>query len=126
MRRALDQLRDNSIDLDHIPRGSKAQNRRRQYFQYVRSRSQGENASQTKEDALREAIEKVKAESPGFEPEFDQSYFSIHELPEGLDIKTREDGKTISLVERECVPYHSVPAAYHADIMDSLIRWVKG
>jgi len=53
-----------AIDLEHIPRGDEAQNRLRQYFQYARAKSVGKNATQSKEEALREAIEKVRAEFP--------------------------------------------------------------
>jgi hypothetical protein len=45
-----------AIDLEHIPRGDE---RLRQYFQYARARSEGKNATQSKEDALREAIQRV-------------------------------------------------------------------
>jgi uncharacterized protein YbbK (DUF523 family) len=104
-------------DLDHIPRGSEAQNRLRQYFQYARSRSQGKSAGQTKEDALKEAIEKVKAEYPEFKPEFDQSYFSMSELPIEHGTETAEEDKSITSAERECVLISlcacGVPCRYH-------------
>jgi len=87
-----------AIDLEHIPRGDEAQNRLRQYFQYARARSDGKS----KEDALREAIEKVSAEFPDFEPEFDRSYFSMSDHSTELDTKTEED-KSNTSTERECV-----------------------
>jgi uncharacterized protein YbbK (DUF523 family) len=106
-----------AIDLEHIPRGNEAQNRLRQYFQYARARSQSKNPGQTKEDALREAIEKTMTEFPGFEPEFDRSYFSMSKFPREPDAKTRDEDKSITSTERECVLISlcacGVPCRYH-------------
>lgn len=108
---------ESSIDLNHIPRGSQAQNKLRQYFQYTRSRQQTSDHSQTKEDALIEAIDKVKVEFPGFEPEFDHSYFSLSGLPGKPYIKISGDGNLITSAERECVLISlcacGVPCRYH-------------
>lgn len=103
-----------AIDLDHIPRGSEAQNRLRQHYQYTRSRS---NANQIKEDALRDAIERVKAEYPGFEPEFDRSYFSMGEFSGDPNTEILEGDESVASVGRECVLISlcacGVPCRYH-------------
>jgi DNA-binding NarL/FixJ family response regulator len=76
----------------------------------------GKNATQSKEEALREAIEKVRAEFPDFEPEFDKFYFSMSDHSTEPDIKTEED-KSITSTERECVIISlcacGVPCRYH-------------
>lgn len=117
-----------AIDLEHIPRGDEAQNRLRQYFQYARGRSEGKNATQSKEYALREAIEKVSAEFPDFEPEFDRSYFSMSDHSTELDTKTEVD-KSITLTERECVIISlcacGVPCRYHGQTHKMGQRLIK-
>lgn len=117
-----------AIDLEHIPRGDEAQNRLRQYFQYARGRSEGKNATQSKEEALREAIEKVSAEFPDFEPEFDRSYFSMSDHSTELDTNTEED-KSITLTERECVIISlcacGVPCRYHGQTHKMGQRLIK-
>lgn len=118
----------NAIDLEHIPRGDEAQNRLRQYFQYARARSKSKNAIPSKEDALREATEKVKAEYPDFEPEFDKSYFSMTEYFAELDTETEED-KSITSTERECVLISlcacGVPCRYHGQTHKMGQRLIK-
>lgn len=113
-----------AIDLEHIPRGDEAQNRLRQYFQYARARSDGKS----KEDALREAIEKVSAEFPDFEPEFDRSYFSMSDHSTELDTKTEED-KSNTSTERECVIISlcacGVPCRYHGQTHKMGQRLIK-
>jgi uncharacterized protein YbbK (DUF523 family) len=117
-----------AIDLEHITRGNGAQNRLRQYFQYSRSKSEGKNASQSKEEALREAIEKVRAEFPGFEPEFDPSYFSLRDHSTQLDTKIEEEN-SITLTGRECVIISlcacGVPCRYHGQTHKMSQRLIK-
>jgi uncharacterized protein YbbK (DUF523 family) len=116
-----------AIDLEHIPRGDEAQNRLRQYFQYVRAKSESKNATKSKEEALREAIEKVRAEFPDFEPKFDRSYFSMS-CP-STEPKAKEEDSSVTSTEIECVLISlcacGVPCRYHGQTHKMGQRLIK-
>jgi len=106
-----------SADLEHIPRGDIAQNKLRRYFQYSRSRSLTGNCEGAKENALTEAIDKVRADCPEFEPNYDKSYFLKEYNTKKLEKIARLDLGLPQDPSRECVLISlcicGVPCRYH-------------
>lgn len=106
-----------SADLVHIPRGDISQNKLRQYFQYARSRSLTVDCEGAKENALKEAIDKVRADCPEFEPNYDKSYFLKEDNTGKLEEIARLDLGLPHDPSRECVLISlcicGVPCRYH-------------
>jgi hypothetical protein len=106
-----------SSDLEHIPRGDSNQNKLRQYFQYARSRNISGDCEGAKENALTEAIDKVQADYPEFEPVYDKSYFSEEYNAEEPQENAQTELGLPKDASKECVLISlcicGVPCRYH-------------
>ena len=63
-------------ELVYIPKGSKGSIQNRLRFQYSASRRKGLTKGKTRQECLKETIDQLKTNNPGFQPEFDRSFFS--------------------------------------------------
>lgn len=72
---------DIQLELNHIPRGSLAQNMLRCYYESMRLRSLGRKATtkESKEDVLRKVLEAVKNQFPGQSLEYNKNFFKLDE-----------------------------------------------
>jgi len=62
-------------ELTYIPKGSKGSIQNRLRFQYSAFRRKGITKGKSRQECLRETIDLLKEDHPGFQPEFDQSFF---------------------------------------------------
>ena len=63
-------------ELEYIPKGSKGSIQNKLRFQYTAYRRKGIINGKTRQECLKETIEQLKANNPGFQPEFDQNFFN--------------------------------------------------
>jgi len=63
-------------ELEYIPKGSKGSIQNRLRFQYSASRRKGITQGKSRQECLKETIDQLKANNPGFQPEFDQDFFN--------------------------------------------------
>ena len=64
-------------ELEYIPKGSKGSVQNRLRFQYSAFRRKGIIKGKSRQECLKETIDQLKTNNPGFEPEFDRSFFTI-------------------------------------------------
>jgi hypothetical protein len=72
------------FELEYIPAGSIGSIQNKLRFFYNGLRRKGMAKGMTREESLRDAINHVKKSYPGFDPEFDQEFFKIHEKSFGV------------------------------------------
>jgi hypothetical protein len=63
-------------ELEYIPKGSKGSIQNRLRFQYSAFRRKGITKGKTRQECLKETIDQLKTNNPGFQPEFDKSFFN--------------------------------------------------
>jgi hypothetical protein len=63
-------------ELEYIPKGNKGSTQNKLRFQYSASRRKGLTKGKTRQECLKETIAQLKANNPGFQPEFDQTFFN--------------------------------------------------
>lgn len=63
-------------ELEYIPKGSKGSMQNRLRFQYSALRRRGIAKGKSRQECLRETIDRLKEHHPGFEPEFDKGFFN--------------------------------------------------
>jgi hypothetical protein len=63
-------------ELEYIPKGTKGSTQNKLRFQYSASRRKGLTKGKTRQECLKETIDQLKANNPGFQPEFDQTFFN--------------------------------------------------
>ncbi len=63
-------------ELEYIPKGSRGSIQNRLRFQYSASRRKGIAKGMSRQECLRETIDRIKENHPGFQPEFDKGFFN--------------------------------------------------
>jgi hypothetical protein len=64
-------------ELEYIPKGSKGSIQNRLRFHYSAFRRKGISKGKSRQECLKETIDLLKTNNPGFQPEFDKSFFDI-------------------------------------------------
>ena len=65
-------------ELEYIPKGSKGSIQNRLRFRYSAFRRKGITKGKSRQECLNETIDILKEDNPGFQPEFDQSFFNTN------------------------------------------------
>jgi hypothetical protein len=65
------------FELRYIPKGSKGTTQNRLRFYYVAYRRKGLAKGLSRDQCLKDAIDKLKKDHPEFDPEFDEDFFKI-------------------------------------------------
>jgi len=65
------------FELSYVPKGSKGSTQNRLRFYYVAYRRKGLAKGLSREQCLKDAIEKLKKDHPRFDPAFDEDFFKI-------------------------------------------------
>jgi len=65
------------FELRYIPKGSKGTTQNRLRFYYVAYRRKGLAKGLSREQCLKDAIDKLKKDHPEFDPAFDEDFFKI-------------------------------------------------
>ena len=68
-------------ELEYIPKGTKGSTQNRLRFQYSAFRRKGITKGKSREECLKETIDLLKMNNPGFQPEFDKSFFNHSTQP---------------------------------------------
>jgi len=63
-------------ELEYIPKGSKGSIQNRLRFKYSASRRKGITKGKSRQECLKETIDQLKENNPGFQPEFDKNFFT--------------------------------------------------
>jgi len=63
-------------ELEYIPKGSKGSIQNRLRFQYSAFRRKGITKGKSRQECLKETIDQLKTNNPGFQPEFDKGFFN--------------------------------------------------
>lgn len=73
------------FELEYIPNGSSGsiQNKLRYYYNLFRRK--GIVKGWSREESLRNAIERLKEDCPGFDPEFDEKFFKMDRKPSSVE-----------------------------------------
>jgi len=65
------------LELEYIPKGSKGSIQNRLRFRYSAFRRKGITKGKSRQECLKETIDQLKENDPGFQPEFDKGFFNI-------------------------------------------------
>ena len=65
-------------ELEYIPKGSKGSIQNRLRFRYSAFRRKGLTKGKSRQECLKETIDLLKENDPGFQPEFDKSFFNVN------------------------------------------------
>ena len=65
------------FELTHVPKGSKGSTQNKLRFHYVAYRRRGIAKGLSREQCLKDAIDKLKKDYPEFAPTFDEDFFKI-------------------------------------------------
>lgn len=65
------------FELGYVPMGSKGSTQNKLRFYYNAYRRRGLAEGRSREESLKDAIDKVREGDPGFDPRFDRDFFRI-------------------------------------------------
>ena len=65
-------------ELEYIPKGSKGSIQNRLRFHYSAFRRKGITKGKSRQECLKETIDLLKEDDPGFQPEFDKGFFNTN------------------------------------------------
>ncbi len=65
------------FELEHIPKGSKGSTQNKLRFYYVAYRRRGIAKGLSRDQCLKDAIDRLKKDHPEFDPAFDEDFFKI-------------------------------------------------
>jgi len=85
------------FELEYIPKGSKGSNQNKLRFYYNAYRRRGMAKGKSREECLKDAINRLREDHPNFNPTFDKKFFR---MPENLHTQVHKKGFFKRLLDR--------------------------
>jgi hypothetical protein len=85
------------FELEYIPKGSKGSNQNKLRFYYNAYRRRGMAKGKSREECLKDAINRLREDHPNFNPKFDKKFFTV---PENMPAQVHKKGFFQRLLDR--------------------------
>jgi len=85
------------FELEYIPKGSKGSTQNKLRFYYNTFRRKGMAKGKSREECLKDAINRLREDHPNFNPTFDKNFFR---MPENLHTQVYKKGFFKRLLDR--------------------------